>query len=184
MNSCVLMAEIIQEPELRYTADNQLEITEMLVEFRGIRDNDPSANLKVIGWGNLAKEIQQNYHVGDRVILMGRLNMNTIERPEGFKEKRAEMTVQQIQHIGGGFNTDYMPTQPTQTIPSSAPQTPPPAINAVPTVPATTPTTNKVKAAAPQQYSQPEPVPQATNYEPSTYPAMVEEEIPEDDIPF
>jgi single-stranded DNA-binding protein len=183
MNSCVLMAEIIQEPELRYTADNQLEITQMLVQFWGTRENDPPANLKAIGWGNLAKEIQQNYHVGDRVILIGRLNMNTIERPEGFKEKRAEMTVQQIQHIGGGLNTDYMQTQPTQTIPSSAPQTPPPAINPVPTVAATTPTRNKVNAAPPQQYSQPEPVPQATNYEPSTYPAMVEE-IPEDDIPF
>lgn len=178
MNSCVLMAEIIQQPELRYTADNQLEITEMLVEFRGMRDEDPPANLKVVGFGKVAKEIQQNYNVGDRVILIGRLTMNTIERPEGFKEKRAEMTVQQIQHLGAGFVPNPMQTQPEQTVPMATPQAP--TVNSVVATPART----KVNAAPPQNIPQPEPVPQATSYEPSTYPAMVEEEIPEDDIPF
>ncbi len=185
MNSCVLMAEIIKEPELRYTADNQLQITQMLVQFWGTRENDPPANLKVVGFGNLAVTIQQNYHVGDRVILVGRLTMNTIERQEGFKEKRAEMTVQQIQHVGGGFDSNTMqtqPTQPTQPIPAATPQAVP--ANTVPPVVASTPTRSRVKAAPPQNVEQPEPIPQTTNYEPSTYPAMVEEEIPEDDIPF
>jgi len=172
------MAEIIQEPELRYTADNQLQITQMLVQFEGLRDNDPPANLKVVGFGNLAVTIQQNYHVGDRVILVGRLTMNTIERPEGFKEKRAEMTVQQIQHVGGDFAPNAMETPVENTIPLT-PQSPP-----TNTVAATTPTRNRVEGAPPQNFSQPQPVTQTTNYEPSTYPAMVEEEIPEDDIPF
>ena len=184
MNSCVLMAEIIQEPELRYTADNQLEITEMLIQFQGLRDNDPPANLKVVGWGKLAKEIQQNYHVGDRVILVGRLTMNTIERPEGFKEKRAEMTVQQIQQVGASFDTNSMQTQPVQAIPMATPQPQPARATTPATAPA--PARSRVNNQPPQNFSQPEPAapPQTTNYEPSTYPAMVEEEIPEDDIPF
>lgn len=99
MNSCILMAEIVQEPQLRYTTD-QLAITEMLVQFPGIRAEDPPATLKVVGWGNLAQELQQNYHQGDRVIIEGRLSMNTVERAEGFKEKRAEMTVQKIHPLG------------------------------------------------------------------------------------
>jgi single-stranded DNA-binding protein len=176
------MAEIIQQPELRYTADNQLEITQMLVQFWGARDNDPPANLKVVSFGKLAKEIQENYHVGDRVILVGRLSMNTIERPEGFKEKRAEMTVQQIQHTGAGFDTN--PMQAHQSIPS-APVAAAQAqtVNPVPQVAAPAPTRNTTNTAPPQNVPQPEPVPQA-NYEPSTYPAMVEEDIQEDDIPF
>ncbi|MEM6401530.1 MAG: single-stranded DNA-binding protein [Cyanobacteria bacterium P01_D01_bin.116] len=181
MNSCVLMAEIIQQPELRYTADNQLEITQMLVQFWGVRDNDPPANLKVVGFGKLAKEIQQNYKEGDRVILVGRLTMNVIERPEGFKEKRAEMTVQQIQHLGADFEPNIMQAQPAQTIPVATQTTPP--VNTPQPVAATAPPRNAVPAA-PQNIPQPEPVPQPTSYEPSTYPAMVEEEIPEDDIPF
>jgi len=181
MNSCVLMAEIIQQPELRYTADNQLEITQMLVQFWGARDNDPPANLKVVGFGKLAKEIQQNYQVGDKVILVGRLTMNVIERPEGFKEKRAEMTAQQIQHLGAGFEPNLMQAQPAQTIPVATQSAPP--VNSAPPVAATAPPRNTVPAP-PQSISQPEPAPQPSNYEPSTYPAMVEEEIPEDDIPF
>ncbi len=100
MNSCILMAEIVQAPELRYTSDTQTPIAEMFVEFPGLRAEDPPARLKVVGWGNLAQEIQEGFHVGDRVVLEGRLGMNTVDRPEGFKEKRAELTVQRIHSLG------------------------------------------------------------------------------------
>lgn len=95
MNSFILLAEIIQDPQLRYTPDNQLAISEMLVQFPALRESDPPSTLKVIGWGNLAQEISEKYHQGDQVVLEGRLGMNTIDR-EGFKEKRAELTVQRI----------------------------------------------------------------------------------------
>ena len=99
MNSCILMARIVKTPELRYTQDNQLAVTQMLVEFAGQRSEDPPGTLKVVGWGNLASEIQQNYTEGDRVILQGRLQMNVFDRAEGFKEKRAELTVSHIYKI-------------------------------------------------------------------------------------
>ena len=94
------MAQIIQEPELRYTADNQTAFAQMLVQFPGPRAEDPPATLRVVGWGNFANEIKENYAVDDRVVIVGSLNMNTIERPEGFKEKRAELTASQIYKLG------------------------------------------------------------------------------------
>ena len=100
MNSCILMAEIVQAPELRYTSDTQTPIAEMFVEFPGLRAEDPPSRLKVVGWGNLAQEIQERFHQGDRVVIEGSLRMNTIERPEGFKEKRAELTAQRIHTLG------------------------------------------------------------------------------------
>ncbi len=100
MNSCILMAEIIQSPELRYTSDSQTPIAEMMVQFPGLRPDDPPSKVKVVGWGNLAQEIQEKYHQGDRVVIEGRLSMNTIDRPEGFKEKRAELTAQRIHSLG------------------------------------------------------------------------------------
>ncbi len=191
MNSCVLMAEIINEPQLRYTADN-LGVTEMLVQFpNSQKPEDPPATLKVVGWGNLATEIQQNYHQGDRVILVGRLGMTTVERQEGFKEKRAELTVQQIQPIGGSFNTDPLPsatatpsfTETSSRQPSSASRSPQ---KDVPTYesprPAPTPATNPV-GVTPQGTSY-ELIPQPTNYERTNYPAVKEEEPNPDDIPF
>lgn len=99
MNSCILMAEVIKNPEIRYTQDGQMPITEMLVQFAGLRAEDPSETLKVVGWGNLAQQIQEQFHEGDRVVIEGRLGMNTIDRPEGFKEKRAELTATRIHNI-------------------------------------------------------------------------------------
>lgn len=129
MNSCILMAEIVQEPQLRYTPDNQTPIAEMMVEFPGTREEDPPARLKVVGWGNLAQEIQEKYHQGDRIIVEGRLHMNTFDRPEGFKEKRAELTAQKIHLLGAGatLTTTAMPapttaaTSPTGTQASGSP---------------------------------------------------------------
>ena len=99
MNSCILMAEIVQEPQLRYTSDNQTPIAEMLVQIPGLRDDDPLAMLKVVAWGKLAQEVQTQFHEGDRVIVEGRLSMLNTDRPEGFKEKQAELTAQRIHRI-------------------------------------------------------------------------------------
>ncbi|WP_341736279.1 single-stranded DNA-binding protein [Microcoleus sp. CAWBG640] len=125
MNSCILLVEIIQEPQLRFTAENQLQIAEMLVEFPGPKPEDPPERLKVIGWGNFAVEIHEKYHEGDRVIIEGRLNMNTMER-DGIKEKRAELTAQKIYSLGANaMNSDLAPRtapEPAQ-IRDSAPQT-------------------------------------------------------------
>ncbi|OUL30444.1 single-stranded DNA-binding protein [Nostoc sp. T09] len=192
MNSCVLMAEIVQEPQLRYTADN-LAVTEMLVQFpNSQKAEDAPATLKVVGWGNLATDIQQNYHQGDRVVLVGRLGMNTIDRPEGFKEKRAELTVQQIQNVGGSFDLSSSPsvarnpsvTETTSRPPSSPVASTPQKTNASyeSARPAPTPATST--AGVIPKVSNPEPVPQPTNFERTTYPAVKEEEPNIDDIPF
>lgn len=114
MNSCILMAEIVQEPQLRYTPE-QTALAEMLVQFPGLRAEDSLATLKVVGWGNLAQEIQQQYRQGDRVIIEGRLSMNTVERPEGFKEKRAELTVQRIHSLGDGVSITSVTGSETTT---------------------------------------------------------------------
>lgn len=99
MNNCILMAEIIQDPQLRYTSDTQTPIAEMTIQFEALRTGDPPETLKVIGWGNLAQEIQERCHQGDRILIEGRLTINSVDRPEGFREKRAELTAQRIHFV-------------------------------------------------------------------------------------
>ncbi len=123
MNSCILMAEIIQEPQLRYTADNQTAITEMVVQFDSTRPDDPPATLKAIAWGNRAQEIYNHYKVGDRVVLEGRLTMKNIDRPEGFKEKRAELVVSRVHALGATPATTYQ-SPPPQTFVTPTTPTP------------------------------------------------------------
>jgi single-strand DNA-binding protein len=148
------MAEIIQEPELRYTSDTQTPVTEMLVQFEGLRAEDPPSVLKVVGWGNLAQEIQEQFHKGDRVVIEGRLGMNTVDRPEGFKEKRAELTAQRIHHVTIGSSTQPVFRESTGSYASASEQasqpTEPPA-----RVPASTPSrATKTKVSTPPPVSE------------------------------
>jgi single-stranded DNA-binding protein len=124
MNNCMLLAEIVQAPQLRYTSDNQTPVAEFWVEFPPLRDNDPAAKLKVVAWGSLGQEVQANYQAGQRVLLEGRLAMNVVDRPEGFKEKQVEMTLQRL-YDAGSFSTMAMtapaPLTPTTASPAAAP---------------------------------------------------------------
>ncbi len=153
MNSIILLAEIVQEPQLRFTSDNQTPIAEMRIQFAGLRPEDPPAKVKAIGWGNLAQEIQSKYREGDRVIVEGRLSMNTVDRPEGFKEKQAELTIQKIYTLDGATISDSISeTPPASTRPQSQPQS---QSNAAP--PASAPARKPAKApAAPALEEQPE----------------------------
>ena len=100
MNQCVLEVEVIDAPTVRYTQDNQTPIAEMSVRFEALRDGDPPSELKVVGWGNLAQELQNRVQVGQRLLIEGRLRMNTVPRGDGMKEKRAEFTLARLHPIG------------------------------------------------------------------------------------
>lgn len=100
MNSCVLMAKIVRDPELRSTQD-QVSVSSMLVEFPSTREEEAPGTLKVEGWGNLAEEMKNSYGVGDQIIIEGRLSMNLIER-DGYKEKRATLVASRIYPLSKG----------------------------------------------------------------------------------
>lgn len=123
MNSFILMAKIIRSPELRYTQDNQTPLATMLVEFQGRRSEDPASTLKAVGWGNLAKEIQEKYSEGDRVVLVGRLTMNVVDRQEGFKEKRAELVISQIYPVDSSVETATSSAKSDYSAPSASERT-------------------------------------------------------------
>lgn len=140
MNHCTLMAEIVEAPQLRYTSDNQTPIAEFTVSVPGLRPEDSPSQFRAIGWGNLAQTIQSDgYASGDRVILEGRLTMKTIDRPEGFREKQAEITIQRLYRI-----TDLQ----SMSMPPSAPIA---ASQSQPAAPSSPPGPAKPATAAPTQ---------------------------------
>jgi single-strand DNA-binding protein len=103
MNSIVLMAEVLTDPELRRTPDNQSSIASFLVQFAGGRAEEAPYRIKVVGWNNLADEIMEKYHKGDQVVVEGRLRLDTVDRGT-YKEKRTELVAQRVHAfgIGGG----------------------------------------------------------------------------------
>ena len=100
MNSCILMAQIVSDPELRSTQDN-VSVASMMVEFESTKEGDAPGKVQVEGWGNLAEEIKNTYSAGEQIIIEGRLSMNLFEMPEGYKEKRAKLVASRIYPVGG-----------------------------------------------------------------------------------
>ena len=103
MNSCILMAQIVSDPELRSTQD-QTSVSTMMVEFESTREGEDPSKVQVEGWGRLAEEIKNTYSAGDQIIVEGRLSMNLFEMPEGYKEKRAKLVASRIYPVSGMSN--------------------------------------------------------------------------------
>lgn len=119
MNSCILMAQIVSNPELRSTQD-QTSVSTMIVEFESSREGDPPGTVQVEGWGNLAEEMKQSYSSGDQVIIEGRLSMNLIER-DGYKEKKAKLVASRIYSMGTSPSSDTASSYTAESFPTQQP---------------------------------------------------------------
>ena len=99
MNHCLIQAVINSSPQMRYTKENQTPIAEMIVNFKGLRSEDPTRDLKIIGWGNIAQEMVDELKKGQNIVIEGRLKMNSVTRKDGTKEKQPELTASKIHQI-------------------------------------------------------------------------------------
>ena len=99
MNHCLIQAVINSAPQMRYTKENKTPIAEMTVNFKGLRDEDPRRELKVLGWGTIAQEMVEELKEGQNIVLEGRLRMNSVTRKDGTKEKQTELTASRIHQI-------------------------------------------------------------------------------------
>ena len=69
MNHCVLEVQVKKAPTIRYTQENKTPIAEMEVLFEGLRADDSPAEIKVVGWGNMAQELQSRVQAGQKLVL-------------------------------------------------------------------------------------------------------------------
>ena len=99
MNHCLIQAVINSAPQMRYTKENQTPIAEMIVNFKGLRNEDPTRELKILGWGNIAQEMVDELKEGQNIVIEGRLRMNSVTRKDGTKEKQPELTASKIHQI-------------------------------------------------------------------------------------
>lgn len=121
MNHCLLEVEVLEAPQVRYTQDNQTPVAEMSVRFDGLRPDDPAGQLKAVGWGSVAQDLQNRVAVGQRLVLEGRLRMNTVTRPDGIKEKRAELTLSRFHPLPLGSVPGAMAAPTPAPVPSPRP---------------------------------------------------------------
>ena len=112
------MLEVIvkKAPTVRFTQDNKTPLAEIEAEFDSLRADAPPSRIKVIGWGKLAEELQQTVEVNSKLVIEGRLRMNSVPRQDGTKEKRAEFTLSRIHPFSTNTVVSSTPskTEPTQ----------------------------------------------------------------------
>ena len=92
------MLEVLvkKAPTVRFTQDNKTPLAEIEAEFASLRADDPPSLIKVVGWGKLAEELQNTVQINSKLVIEGRLRMNTVPRQDGTKEKQAEFTLSRI----------------------------------------------------------------------------------------
>ena len=107
------MLEVLvkKPPTVRFTQDNKTPLAEIEVEFESIRADDPPNTMKVIGWGKLAEELQNTVQVNSKLIIEGRLRMNSVPRQDGTKEKRAEFTLSRIHPFSTNKEVSSIPSK-------------------------------------------------------------------------
>jgi single-strand DNA-binding protein len=173
VNHCLLEVDVLEAPQVRYTQDNQTPVAEMAVQLEGLRADDPPGQLKVVGWGNLAQDLQNRVQVGQRLVIEGRLRMNTVTRQDGVKEKKAEFTLARLHSVG----------TPGAAMPSGQPANPPFQPSPAPAG------AGRPAAPAPRRVSAPEPAAMAAPaaQEPASWntsPLVPDLGDSDDEIPF
>ena len=107
------MLEVLvkKAPTVRFTQDNKTPLAEIEVEFDSLRADDPPSTIKVIGWGKLAEELQNRVQINSKLVIEGRLRMNTVQRQDGTKEKRAEFTLSRIHPFSSTTSVTSIPSK-------------------------------------------------------------------------
>jgi single-strand DNA-binding protein len=98
MNNIVLMAQVLTDAELRYTPNDQTPFAKMSVQFSALRQGEPDEYVNVVGWRELAEEMQ-TYKRGDQVVVEGRLAINKVSLAEGITESRVEITAIRVHRL-------------------------------------------------------------------------------------
>ena len=116
------MLEVLvkKAPTVRFTQDNKTPLAEIEVEFDSLRADDPPSALKVVGWGKLAEELQNTVQVNSKLVIEGRLRMNTVPRQDGTKEKRAEFTLSRIHPFSSNKAVSSSPSKSQSNLKSDS----------------------------------------------------------------
>jgi len=116
------MLEVLvkKAPTVRFTQDNKTPLAEIEAEFDSLRLDDPPSTIKVVGWGKLAEELQNTVQVNSKLVIEGRLRMNTVPRQDGTKEKRAEFTLSRIHPFSSNKAVSSIPSKSQSNLKSDS----------------------------------------------------------------
>lgn len=105
MNTVILIGRITRDPDIRYTADNQLCIASFPIACDRGRDregNDRGADYPWIKvFGKQAENCGKWLYKGRQVAIRGRINTGSYTDKSGNKVYTTDVVAEQVQFLGG-----------------------------------------------------------------------------------
>ncbi|MGH9129011.1 MAG: single-stranded DNA-binding protein [Acidimicrobiales bacterium] len=96
-----LTGNIVRTPELRFTPSGQAVTNFSIAENRRYQDSsgewqESTSFFDVVAWADLAENVAQSLHQGDRATITGRIEQRSWETPEGDKHSKLEVTATDV----------------------------------------------------------------------------------------
>ena len=88
---------IVKEPEKRFTPNN-LAIASLVLGL----DEQTETNIRVSAFGQLAETIASTMAVGDKIVVEGKLQINSFKLPNGKDKKVFEISANAVEKMSAG----------------------------------------------------------------------------------
>ena len=105
LSSITVSGTLKKDPEQRFTPTNNIPVTNLLLEVcyipRGTQNPDPIASqvIRVNAWRDLAEECVKNLKTGDKLLVIGRAQMNAYVNNDGKKKKEIEIDATSVVYM-------------------------------------------------------------------------------------
>lgn len=126
--SLTIIGNLADEPELRFTATGTPVATFRVITSRGRKQEDGTyasdgiTGWTVAAWEQMAENIAETLHKGDPVIVYGRAEWRSWEKPDGTKGGRLETTAW---HVGLDLKRRSATVHKVERAAASSPQSTP-----------------------------------------------------------
>ena len=112
MNNIALYAQLVSEPELRHTPEG-LACLSAIASFSATQAEEADYQIRVLAFGTLADDASKTFHHGDALLIEGRLQAETRNKPDGTKEKVTELIARRLHPVAAPSATTAADTTPT-----------------------------------------------------------------------
>lgn len=96
MNSITVTGNVGRDPELKYTAGGMAVLKFSVADTRGKDDKKQTSWHDVVVFGEQAESVSAQVSKGTRVIVAGRIQVDSYEKKDGTKGKKVEIVADEV----------------------------------------------------------------------------------------
>jgi single-strand DNA-binding protein len=96
MNTITVVGNVGRDPEIRYTASNMAVLKFSVADTRGKDDKKQTSWHNIVCFGEQAEAVANSIGKGKRVMVVGRLQVDSYEKKDGSKGTKVEIVADEV----------------------------------------------------------------------------------------